>query len=71
MPVTPAAKELRDALIAGAAARALADALMLEIAPATEGVLDTGANEYLVVLPGYGPLTPDVNAYFKVLPELN
>lgn len=70
MPVTPAAKALKDALDAGANIKALADSLMAEIAPATSGVIDVGANVYLAVTPGYGPLS-DPHKHFFVLPEIN
>ena len=63
---TQAAKAVADALQAGANLRDLADALMVAIAPATSGVIDVGPSEWLVILPGYGPLS-DPADFFQVL----
>ena len=60
------AKALKEALEAGASVRTLADQLMTEIAPKTSGLLDVGVRLWLVITPGYGPLSDPADHFFVV-----
>lgn len=63
------AVQLKEALESGEKIKALADQLMLDIAPATSGVVDAGVNTVIAIREGYGPLD-DPRDYFFVLSQL-
>ena len=69
MSVTADAKAMAKALQAEAQVKDLADVVLAKIAPNTYGVIDIGANAYLVITPGYTQLK-DPTEHFFVLNEV-